>query len=146
MPDFTLGPLPPNDPNYMSLSDSRLLEYNPASEVGHLPPAYIDVVKVPTVARFAEALALLIDELSCVGGSWFILQSYIQDHPLLDLDDLEPHIRRHYKIAQEEYGVKGRVRYSENVVAKMMEANELPPRPPQFIDKHSCLFGLDVEK
>lgn len=101
VPDFLLGAPALDDPDYMLVTDDHLLDYNLRLAMGWVPPTHYPV-KVPTVARYAEALALLYyrdhsPKMTTHKTSWLTCQGYLSRNYLLDLDDLEPRICRHYK-------------------------------------------------
>lgn len=132
MPDIPLGAPALDDPNYMLVTDDRLLEYDPRDSMGRVASTH-HPVKVPTVARYAEAVALLYyrDEglkSTLHGADWLYDQAYIAKNYLLELDDLEPRIRHHYQLwrSHVNFQERGGKKVIEDFMPKLKKSSERP--------------------
>jgi hypothetical protein len=133
LPDIPLGAPAPDDPNYMLVTDDRLDEYEPRMHLGRVPYTHYPI-KIPTLPRYAESLAYgyLRNRRSAGEGhsrraGFFLYElGYIGEYCKLDPADLEPRIRRFWRIWDNPRSSQPMFRYSARLAAELREANFFP--------------------
>jgi hypothetical protein len=138
LPDIPLGAPAPDDPNYMLVTDDRLDEYGPRMQLGRVPYTHYPI-KIPTLPRYAESLAYgylrnrgPAGEGHSLRAGFFLYDlGYIAEYCKLDPADLEPRIRRFWRIWDNPRSSQPLFRYSARLAAELREANFFPQEDPE---------------
>ncbi|RLL95507.1 hypothetical protein CFD26_103719 [Aspergillus turcosus] len=138
MPEIPLGIPKADDPDYWTVDDKRLPKVSKELQRGRVFEADYPV-KIPSPARYAESLTLLLfrdsyPEPTARGSFWDLLildlLDVMDEHRLFKLEDLPPRTRSWFRILTETPRERTHGDAEDRFGAEMREAGEVPEKSP----------------